>query len=152
MKILFQVIIVSLCYVSSAQKVEVIKIEQLQKLIASQSDEIQLINFWASWCGPCVKELPHFENVSKDGKAEVTLVSLDFPQDKEKAELLLKKKDIKLNSFLLDENDFIDKVEPSWSGAIPATILIDEKGRRYFYEKAFTEKELEELLKESSTK
>ncbi len=112
-----------------------------------------MINFWATWCKPCIEELPHFETLNaKYGKdqVEVVLVSLDFPSRAE--ELLVpfvEKRNLKSDVLLLDDpksNTWIPKVDKSWSGALPATVIFN-KHRRSFYEKSFTFNELEtELL------
>lgn len=108
------------------------------------SDEVLVLNFWATWCKPCVKELPAFEQLGaefKDYGVEVVLVSLDFPEHVEKAVVpFIEKNDLKNEVVLLDDpdaNTWIPKVSSTWSGAIPATLIIKE-GQRYFYEQSFT--------------
>jgi len=134
-----------------AQNVEVIHYPDLDDLIYKKSDEIKVINFWATWCKPCVAEIPHFETVNqkyKDEGLKVYLISFDFPsQLDKKVKKFINKKNIKSIVKLLDETDynaFIDKVDNSWSGAIPATLIVDGRtGRRSFYEKSFSLEELE---------
>lgn len=136
-----------------AQSIEVIKFSDLDKMISSESETTKVINFWATWCKPCVKELPQFLELhekyqSKD--LELSLVSFDFIEDLEnKLRPFVTKKNIKANVYLLDETDynaFIDKVDPSWSGAIPATLIIAKGNqKRAFFEKEFEESELEKV-------
>ena len=112
-----------------------------------------VINYWATWCGPCVKELPYFEQLltayQKD-KVRVVLVSLDFPK-KVDSKLLpfLNKHNIQSEVVLLDDpksNLWIDKVDPSWEGAIPVTIIY-KGNKEVFWDKAFhTYEELDELF------
>lgn len=111
-----------------------------------------MVNFWATWCAPCVKELPYFERVNRDYKdknVEVLLVSLDFPK-KKKSKLIpfIQKKKIQSEVVLLDdvnEQFWIADISEEWSGALPAT-LIYSKGKRKFYEKSFTEEELQKEI------
>lgn len=152
MKLLLCTLFLTYFSYSYAQKVEVIKMPQLQEIIEGESDQIKVINFWASWCGPCVKELPYFDEISENALVDVTLVSLDFPQDVKKAETILKKKNIATPSFLLDEKNYIDQIDTSWSGAIPATLIVDNKGNRYFSEKAFSKDELVKLIQDITSK
>ncbi len=101
-----------------------------------------VINFWATWCKPCIKELPYIDQLTeKYGEdIKVTLVSLDFPR-KIKTKLIpfMMQHQLRSEVVLLDDgkvNEWIDKVDPSWSGAIPATVVFKD-GEKHFYEKEF---------------
>jgi thiol-disulfide isomerase/thioredoxin len=136
-----------------AQQVEVVKFDRLQNIIDSKTDQIQVINFWATWCAPCVKELPLFEKLNADkNDVKVTLINLDFADKEKKVESFLVKKKMKTEVLLLDEIDYntwIDKVDQSWGGAIPATLIINPKnGKRKFIERELQEGELQKLLAE----
>ncbi|WP_037373265.1 TlpA family protein disulfide reductase [Salinimicrobium xinjiangense] len=124
------------------------------KYLQQKNDTTYIINFWATWCKPCVKELPVFEKVNeqyKDRKVKVVLASLDFP-DKLQNQVIpfVKKFDLQSKVVLLDDpdaNSWIPKVSEEWSGAIPATIIYNSKELRFF-EGSFT---YEELNKELTT-
>jgi len=123
------------------QDIPVYDFNQFEPLIYTDSDKTYLINFWAMWCAPCVKELPYIEQfAAKHPDVEVILVSLDFPKDIEtKLKPFLKKKKISSKVVLLDDpdsNTWIDKIDPNWSGAIPFTIMFN-KDERLFYERSF---------------
>src|SRR5260221_10964562 len=63
---------------SLAQKAELVKLDRLQTLIGSKDQPVQVINFWATWCAPCVKELPLLEKLNRErNDVRVTLVSID---------------------------------------------------------------------------
>lgn len=132
---------------------KIIKVPELEKIMTqSEGDKIKVINFWATWCKPCIKELPYFVNAqSQFPEVEFIYMSIDFSENAEKAEKFAHKK--KLNSsglYLIDDvdyNSWIDKVSPEWSGAIPATLIMKD-GKKYFFEKEFHEGELEELIKQ----
>ncbi|AXO81418.1 TlpA family protein disulfide reductase [Olleya aquimaris] len=112
-----------------------------------------VINFWATWCAPCVKELPYFEKINTDyasENVEVILVSLDFPKQ---IDTRLKPflKDNKLQSEVVllndvDANTWIPKVNKDWSGAIPATLIYNSE-KSEFYEQSFDYNDLENTLK-----
>ncbi|WP_211320104.1 TlpA disulfide reductase family protein [Dyadobacter jejuensis] len=115
----------------------------MEPLLSTDSESIHIVNFWAMWCAPCVKELPLLEQYkAKYPDASVLLVSLDFPEDIEtKLKPFLKKKGITLKVALLDDPDanrWIDRVDPNWSGAIPFTIIFDNKNRS-FHERPFND-------------
>lgn len=147
--LLSTLIFLAACTAPEKGKVEIIKIEGLQSLLNENNHKLHVINFWATWCKPCVKELPQFKALAEDHpEITISLVSLDFVQDLDTKVLpFLEKKNIDLRVLLIDELDYnlwIDMVDPSWSGAIPATVIIEpETGRRKFLEKEFENDELE---------
>jgi thiol-disulfide isomerase/thioredoxin len=134
-----------------AQQAEIMTFEQLQnRYMKGESDTLYIINFWATWCAPCVKELPYFENSKnefKDQPVEIILVSLDFKnQIESRLNPFIKKRDLKSKVIFLDapgEHLWVPQVSEQWSGAIPATLMINPKnGCRTFYENEFTQSEL----------
>jgi thiol-disulfide isomerase/thioredoxin len=136
-------------------KVEIIKLQQLQAHIHAKSDRVKVINFWATWCAPCIKEMPLFEKLHAERPdVEVTLVSMDLDLDPnpEKVYKFIDRKKIKSNVLILDERDpnsWIDKIDKKWTGALPATIIINgQTGKRKFIERELHEGELEALIAE----
>jgi thiol-disulfide isomerase/thioredoxin len=142
---------------ASAQKIEYIKTADLEKILKNKEDKLSVLNFWASWCAPCVKELPHFEKLSKEyDRNEVTffLISLDFPSEIEgKLIPFLKKNKITHEVAVMTDTDYnlwIDTVDPGWQGNIPATLVINNaKQIRSFHPEEFDEKQLRELINKS---
>ncbi|MCO4294600.1 TlpA family protein disulfide reductase [Solitalea sp. MAHUQ-68] len=137
---------------SHAQQVKPVKYEKLHQLINAITDTTYVINFWATWCAPCVKELPNFIELQKQYKADklkVLLVSMDFRSKLETSvEPFVEKRNIPLEVYLLDEKDqgsVIDKIDESWSGALPGTLIINNnQSYRKFYERDFTYDELQQ--------
>lgn len=137
------------------QRAEIIKLPALQEIIQSDSDQVKVINFWATWCAPCVKELPLFQQLHETRKdVKVTLVSMDLDLDPnpEKVYKFIARKKISAEVVILDEqnpNAWIDKIEKQWSGALPATIVINTTtGKKKFVERELHEGELEKLILE----
>ena len=125
----------------------------LEPRLQTQSDTTYIVNFWATWCKPCVAELPHFMDVAdtyKDEKVKLLYVSLDFKkQIDSKLRPFLAEGKLKGEVVAITDHDFngwIDKVSPSWQGSIPATLIFN-KDKREFFESSFTYKELEKELK-----
>ena len=130
-----------------------------EALLQHKNDTTYVINFWATWCKPCVKEMPYFEKLGKtyaEEKVKVVFVSLDFPDRLEPLVVPFIKKD-KLESevVLLDDDDanyWIPKVSDKWQGAIPATLIYKGENRAFF-ERSFTfeelEKEVQSILNKS---
>ena len=138
-----------------AQKPALIKLPQLLQEIQNESEHIKVINFWATWCAPCIKELPLFEKLGQERTdVKVILVSMDLDLDPnpEKVYKFVERKKIQSEVLILDEqnpNAWIDKIEKNWSGALPATILINGKtGKRKFIERELHEGDLEKLITE----
>jgi len=136
-------------------EVRVVKFDALEHLMTRDSEKIEVINFWATWCKPCIKELPYFQQLQNDmpEKVNVTLVSLDFADVLENKVIpFVEKRQLTTQVLLLDEidyNSWIDKVDPSWSGAIPATLIINHQtGQRKFIERELEPGELEQLIEE----
>jgi thiol-disulfide isomerase/thioredoxin len=143
------------CLPVKAQNVSVYKIDALLQRIYNNSDTVYIVNFWATWCKPCIEELPDFERFSQAHNKQavkVILVSLDFAEDLQKKVIpFLAKNHYSSEVILLDEtngNDFINKINEQWSGAIPATLITSKnKHKQVFIEKKITFGTLEEELK-----
>ena len=136
------------CNNQPKDSIEVVDFDGLYSKIDLSVDKTYVINFWATWCAPCVKELPYFEEVNKEFKdknTEVILVSLDFPSQIEtKLKPYLKKNKIKSKVILLDDskmNTWVPKVSEKWDGGIPATLIVNSSNYN-FYPKPFKKEEL----------
>ncbi|QQR97597.1 MAG: TlpA family protein disulfide reductase [Sphingobacteriales bacterium] len=125
-----------------------------KKYIEEQKDVLLLVNFWATWCKPCVEELPYFIKANqtyqnKDFK--ILFVSLDRAADFETRVLpFAQQKKMQTDLLLLNDvknmNTWISAINPNWTGAIPATILYQNGKQIYFHEGQLSEKELNQLI------
>lgn len=124
----------------------------LENYLKPEADTIYIVNFWATWCKPCIEELPYFEQINKEFKSQkvkVLLVSLDMA--KQVASRLipfLEKNKITAEVVLLHDLDadvWINKVDKSWSGALPATLIYNTE-KKIFFEQSFTYTTLLEQL------
>ncbi|MBN2632555.1 MAG: TlpA family protein disulfide reductase [Bacteroidales bacterium] len=154
--ILLTVVVILIIHPQSinAQKVERIGIPELEAILTSNDDRLYVVNFWATWCAPCVKELPYFEKVAPEYKPEdvrFILVSLDFPQQIDRQLLpFLRKNRITLEVKAMTDLDYdawIRKVDRDWQGNIPATLLFNNKAnKRLFIPREVDEKDLREAI------
>ena len=154
MKRLF-VLIVSLfaTLICFSQRVGSVKITELETIIAESKTPL-IINFWATWCKPCLEEIPYFEDeVTKHYKdsMKLLLVSLDFKEAfPQGISTFAKKREIKGQIFWLNETNadyFCPKIDPKWSGAIPATLFINNKrGYRHFVEAQISHEKLKQEI------
>jgi len=140
-----------------AQKADQIKLKELQGILTVPNEQIQVINFWATWCAPCVKEMPLFEKLNSENKeVVVTLISMDYDLDPnpEKVNRFIARKKLQSKVLILaetDPNSWIDKIDKHWEGALPATLIVNTKtGKRKLVQKELHEGELEKFIKEVS--
>lgn len=141
----------------SAQDIPFIKAEQITAWKNADTDTLYVLNFWATWCAPCVEELPAFEKLNKnyaDKKVKVILISTDFKRNVEpKVKPFVKKRKLESTVVFMNEsnpNNYIDLVDTTWSGAIPATLIVSKKKNvSRFFEKKLTYAELEAAVKEA---
>ena len=148
---LFMILLFSLIFSCTDQindSIEVVDFDSFYSKIDLSSDDTYVINFWATWCSPCVKELPYFESVNREfseKNVKVLLVSLDFPsQIESKLKPYLKKNKIKSNVILLDDskmNKWVPRVSEEWDGGIPATLIVNSSNYN-FYPNPFEKEEL----------
>lgn len=148
-KIVFLSLLLSSIYLR-AQEVEVVKFADLQNKILYTEAPLTVFNFWATWCAPCIKELPYFDALESENKdVKVYLISLDFPDQLQKVKNFVEKREISSEVLFLDEkdpDDYMPKVSSEWTGAIPATLFVDDLGKTFFHESAFSKVELEKAV------
>jgi len=104
---------------AQGQKIEYIKVPELEKMLNNQENKLFIVNLWATWCAPCVKELPAFEKVAGEydqSKVRFIMISLDFPSQVEnQLKPFLKKNNISLDVSVMMDTDYnsrIDKIDP----------------------------------------
>jgi thiol-disulfide isomerase/thioredoxin len=156
MKKLLLICCIAICaQIAEAQAIRKVKIYDVLKMMDTATTPL-VVNFWASWCKPCVQEIPWFEKsvaALKDKKVRLVLVSLDFPEDYPKGiQEFAKKNGYQSRIVWLDETDadyFCPKIDLSWQGAIPATVLVNNKKKfRKFYGQQLPEEKLKLALLE----
>lgn len=149
-RMLFAGMLLLLAAPGQAQQVEVVTFPALEKRLSQPNDTTYVVNFWATWCGPCIKELPYFEQANKTyagQKVKVLLVSLDYAsQLDKKVKPFVLKRGLQSEVLLLNETDpntWLGKVDDKWSGSIPFTLVLNnKKQKRAGFEQEFTQAEL----------
>ena len=135
---------------STAPVVQKMKITDLESLIA-HSDHPLIINFWATFCAPCNKEIPYFQSTAARHAAdqvELVLVSLDLPDYyPDKIVNFVQSHDYSARIVWLNETDadyFCPKVDKGWSGGIPCSLFVNNKTNyRRFFDRQLTEPQVE---------
>ena len=128
--------IVLLLQAAPASKLIAIDEATYQNTLAAKKGKVLLVNFWATWCEPCRKEMPHLSKMSALLKAkglEFVTVSADEPEDEKAALAFLAKVGIVGPVYAKrakNDDNFINSIDPKWSGALPALILYDKLGKK----------------------
>ena len=155
MKIFFTAIcFLMLNYNSTAQEIKKIKVDDLKSYI-EKSDHPLIVNFWATYCTPCIQEIPYFQTESEKYKTEgveLILVSLDLPDFyPAKISSFVKKEKFTASILWLNESNadyFCPKIDKNWTGGIPSTLFVNNKTHYHkFFERQLTEPQVEENIK-----
>jgi thiol-disulfide isomerase/thioredoxin len=108
----------------------------LASLVAAHKGKVLLVDFWATWCEPCRKEMPLLVKLEQKLKAKglaFTTVSCDEPEDAAQAAEFLKKAGVTGTLYLKrvkNDDAFIRSMDPKWSGALPALFIYDRTGKK----------------------
>ncbi len=123
-----------------AQVVEPISVAQLMEQLGQPVTKPTLLSFWATWCKPCLDEIPLLLQAARQApdSLQVVFISVDFPSKQSSVLQTVRKLHIPKTYHLIDaRGDWIDRIDPQWSGAIPFSIL-QVDSRRYYKYDAFT--------------
>ncbi len=140
-------------HTAQAQKIKSYSADELLQRTSSP-DTLYIVNFWATWCVPCVKELPSFNMVHdlyKGKPVKVLLVSFDFKEQyPAKLQAWVAKKKLHPEVVWFNETnptEYIPKIAPSWEGGLPATLLINnKKGEKILKAEEVTTEELKDWI------
>ncbi len=113
---------------------EWIDTEGIAELLKNDSENLRLINVWATWCAPCVIELPDLIELQRyygGRNFEFVTISADRTNRKDRAQKFLEEKNAAIQNYIFNDDDkykLIEAIDPGWEGAIPYTILIEPGG------------------------
>jgi thiol-disulfide isomerase/thioredoxin len=153
-KLITAIALFTITHLTHAQPIKKMKMDQLLKMIDTVKTPL-VVNFWATWCGPCIREIPWFEKTMKefaDKKVKLILVSIDYPGDYAGIAAFAKKQGFTSEIIWLNETDadvFCPKIDKTWQNTIPVTLMVNNKSKyRQFYNQQLPEpKLLQELQK-----
>lgn len=152
MKIPLLTLLLFSSYLTFGQNISVVDFDQLEPRLSIENDTTYIVNFWATWCLPCVREMPVFQQLHDDyadKKVKVLLVSHDFVNHIDSRLIpFIEKHKLTPEVIVLndpDANSWIDKVSPDWTGALPATLIFNRHFRK-FYEQEFDYALLKQII------
>jgi thiol-disulfide isomerase/thioredoxin len=108
----------------------------LRRIIRRRHGKPLLLNFWATWCIPCMEEMPDLVELSHQaGGFDIIAVSLDYPDETDSKIIpFLRKAGVQFPSYVArfqKQEDFINAIDSTWNGALPATFVYDVHGARH---------------------
>jgi peroxiredoxin len=116
-------------------RLQLIDEKGIRALAKNDGRKLRLINVWATWCGPCVAELPEFVTINRMYRQrdfELVTISANSPEEKDEALAVLKEKQVSAGNYLFEGNDkykLMDAVDEKASGPVPHTILVAPGGK-----------------------
>ncbi|MCS6991702.1 MAG: thioredoxin domain-containing protein [Chitinophagales bacterium] len=119
-----------------AQEVRLVTVDELHQLLSNPKKPV-LVNFWATWCRPCIEEIPYLlEAHRRHPEAfDLLFVSVDFRSQQQAVRNTVKRLNMQGTLLhLIAEGDWINQIDPNWSGAIPFTLLRHNQKVAYFYD------------------
>ena len=154
MKNLLFILVFGFMWNLQAQEIKTVTPQWIDEINASKSDTLYIVNFWATWCKPCVEELPYFEQLADscaNKKVKIFLVTTDMRKDiATRVTDFIKVKKLTQQVIFINEvngDKWINKVSEDWSGAIPATLMLKgDMGYKYFKEGELSFDELQLLV------
>lgn len=142
-----------LLFSSVSAQLQVVDFAGLDREVKHNNDTLYVVNFWATWCKPCVAEMPAFEAVNgqlQNQKVKMLFVSLNSVKEKTAVEKFLRERNYNIRPLLLNAgnpNIWLPAIDSSWTGAIPATVFYKNGKKVFFHEGDFTEASLTEAIK-----
>lgn len=114
-----------------------IDLEGLRQRLEADRGRVVVVNFWATWCEPCREEFPELIEIDLRYRSRgLTLlsISLDSPGERDgQVKKFLAEQRPSFPVFVKragDPDEFINAIDPAWSGALPATFVYDRRGRQ----------------------
>lgn len=159
-RILFLITLVGFVTVGNSQSIPKWKMDDVVRSFSKKNDTVYVVNFWATFCKPCIAEIPDFIRIVekyKTQKVKLLLVSLDLPAFyPARIAAFAKKNNYNTNIVWLNETNadhFCPMIDKKWSGAIPSTIIVNNKtGYRKFVEDQISPADFEAAIKAAIAK
>jgi thiol-disulfide isomerase/thioredoxin len=155
MKIFLLIMLLFFSVVSHAQDVKAVKVTELSKTIKESTTPL-IVNFWATFCVPCIQEMPYFQEMARQYKSQnvsLLFVSLDLKEAyPTKVNAMAKKLQLTFPVVWLNETNadyFCPKIDTTWSGGMPSSLFVNNStGYHKFFEDQLSKEKLDGVIKE----
>jgi thiol-disulfide isomerase/thioredoxin len=155
MKIFLVITLLFFSAMSDAQEVKAVKVTELSKTIKESKTPL-IVNFWATFCVPCIQEMPYFQEMARQYKSQnvsLLFVSLDLQEAyPTKVNAMAKKLQLTFPVVWLNETNadyFCPKIDTTWSGGMPSSLFVNNAtGYHKFFEDQLSKDKLENVIKE----
>ena len=155
MKTLLVVVFLFFAALVNAQQVKSVKITDLENIIKESKTPL-IVNFWATFCVPCLQEIPYFQEITGQYKAKdvsIVFVSLDMKEAYPvKVNEMAKKLNLVYPVVWLNETNadyFCPKIDTSWTGGMPSSLFVNNATRYHkFFEEPLSKERLEKEIQE----
>ncbi|MCJ7728694.1 MAG: redoxin domain-containing protein [Sedimentisphaerales bacterium] len=123
--------------------VNLIDANGVRDLMKNNSGKLRLVNIWATWCGPCIIEIPELVNINRmyRGRAfEMVTISGDVPGKKDNVLAFLKNKQVSCTNYLFSSDDrpeLVEAIDKNWEGGIPYTVIVKPGGEIIYRHSGF---------------
>lgn len=139
--------------INKANEAGSINVDQLHsKIIRSDNDTLYVVNFFATWCRPCIQEMPFFveeAKMVKGQKVKLMFVSLDGISEQEKVDAFVLRRGVPGEVYILDSGDpnvWINQIDKTWTGSMPATVFYKRGEKKLFHEGDFDQRTLDSTI------
>ncbi|GEM_PF-2937044 len=137
-KVAVEQLITSVENIPKVATLSVVKNEtELQQLLSAQKGRVTLVNLWATWCKPCIHEMPALEKLHQNYQNKgVKIIALSLDELAKADSLVLpywKSKGFSMDYYVIgteDPSTIINKIDPLWLGVIPTSFLFNSEGEK----------------------
>lgn len=158
MKIFAVAILIFFMQNAKAQLYALKQFDEVNVFFDNTNDTLYVVNFWATWCKPCIEELPYFEKLYSDYQnkpVKIILISLDTEKQWEGSLVpFLEKTKLSPEIWIMPNRkpmDWIDQINPEWQGSIPATFIFNNHRKiKFFEEQPLSYEQLKNILIENN--
>lgn len=127
LKTLFLLLLLAAPLSAMAEGVEKIGVQDLRKIVDSSKGRVLIVNYWATWCSPCVKEFPGLINVRREfAESDLHIVGISVDYNPKPVENFIRQNKVNFPVYI-DDGSIASMMD---IGSIPRTLIYDRQGKK----------------------